>query len=87
MTGILGGEWNLKNFSPMGHIPRGMKLTTDSGESSDITASQLQAYIDLVAGGRLKLPAGPVFPFEKLRDAHRLMDENRANGKMVVVTG
>jgi hypothetical protein len=28
---------------------------------------------------------GPAFPFEALVDAHRAMDENRANGKIVVV--
>jgi len=25
MTGILGGEWTLANFTPMGDIPTGVK--------------------------------------------------------------
>ena len=56
MTGILGGQWELENFRPMGHIPTGVKLTTYAGESGDITAPQLQEYLELVAAGELNLP-------------------------------
>jgi NADPH:quinone reductase-like Zn-dependent oxidoreductase len=70
----------------MGHIPTGVKLTSYAGEASDITTSQLQEYVELVATGDLKLQVGPVFRFEKLREAHELMDANRAGGKIVVLT-
>ena len=86
MTEILGGKWELETFRPMGHIPTGVKLTSYAGESGDITTSQLQEYVKLVATGDLKLQVGPVFRFEKLREAHELMDANRANGKIVVLT-
>lgn len=85
MTGILGGQWVMEEFSPMGHIPTGVKLTTYSGASSDITQEQLQEYVSLVEHGRLKLPLGPTFRFTELQDAHRVMDENSANGKIAVV--
>jgi NADPH:quinone reductase-like Zn-dependent oxidoreductase len=84
MTGILGGRWTLDNFRPMGDIPTGVKLTSYSGEASDITRTQLQRYVALVESGALTLKLGPSFPFESLRAAHAMMDENRANGKMVV---
>jgi NADPH:quinone reductase-like Zn-dependent oxidoreductase len=84
MTGILGGKWVLPEFRPMGHVPTGVKLTSYSGESSDITSAQLQQYISLVEAGGLTLKLGPSFPFEQLQEAHRLMDENRANGKIVI---
>ncbi len=84
MTGILGGRWTLDNFRPMGDIPTGVKLTSYSGEASDITRAQLQRYVALVESGALALKLGPSFPFESLREAHALMDENRANGKMVI---
>jgi len=84
MTGMLGGRWVLPEFHPMGDVPTGVKLTSYSGESGDITVAQLQEYIGLVESGALRVKLGPVFPFEKLPDAHRLMDENRANGKIVV---
>jgi NADPH2:quinone reductase len=84
MTGILGGSWTVKDFHPMGDIPTGVKLTSYSGEASDITRSQLQHYISLVESGSLTIKLGPSFPFQNLREAHIMMDENRANGKMVV---
>ena len=84
MTGILGGKWVLSAFRPMGDVPTGVKLTSYAGESSDITPQQLQEYVSLVESGKLTLKLGPSFPFEKLQEAHTLMDENRANGKIVV---
>ena len=86
MTGILGGKWELEAFRPMDYIPTGVKLTSYAGESEDITRDELQGYVDKVAQGRLSLKTGPVFPFEELPDAHQLMDENRAGGKIVVLT-
>jgi len=84
MTGMLGGQWVLPEFHPMGDVPTGVKLTSYSGESGDISAAQLQAYIGGVESGALQVRLGPVFPFERLPEAHRLMDDNRANGKIVV---
>lgn len=87
MTGILGGEWELAAFRPMEHIPTGVKLTSYSGGSGDITLERLQDYVSLVEKGALKLKLGPTFAFDDLVEAHRAMDANRANGKMVVVHG
>ena len=69
----------------MGDIPTAVKLTSYAGESSDITQEELQRYVSLVEADELKLKLGPVFRFEDLQDAHRLMDSNRANGKIVVM--
>jgi len=84
MTGILGGQWTLSNFRPMGDVPTGVKLTSYSGEASDISAEQLQRYVSLVESGGLSLKTGPRFDFDRLREAHELMDSNRANGKIVI---
>ena len=85
MTGILGGEWELSSFRPMGHIPTGVRLTSYSGSASDISREDLQRYVSLVEAGELQIRQGPVWAFEQLQEAHRAMDENQANGKMVVV--
>jgi NADPH2:quinone reductase len=85
MTGILGGKWKLDDFHPMDDIPTGVKLTGYSGGSGDITAEELSRYLKLVERGSLRLTLGPTFRFEELVKAHRAMDENSANGKMVVV--
>ena len=84
MTGILGGEWVLPEFSPMADVPTGVKLTSYAGESSDLAPAQLQAYVSLVESGELKLKLGPNFPFERLQEAHTTMDENMALGKIVI---
>ncbi|MCA9628262.1 MAG: zinc-binding dehydrogenase [Myxococcales bacterium] len=85
MTGILGGSWSLERFTPMDDIPTGVKLTSYSGGSTDITQAELQRYVDLVERGELELQVGPVLPFERLRDAHRLMDQSNAGGKIVIL--
>ena len=84
MTGILGGQWTLSEFHPMGDVPTGVKLTSYSGKASDISVEQLQRYVSLVEAGDLKLKTGPRFPFDRLQEAHAMMDENRANGKIVI---
>ena len=84
MTGILGGKWVLHDFHPMGDIPTAVKLTSYSGEAADLSPQQLQDYVALVEKGELEVKTGPVFEFEELIEAHKLMDANRAGGKIVV---
>jgi len=84
MTGILGGKWVLNDFHPMGDIPTAVKLTSYSGEAADLTPQQLQNYVGLVEKGELEMKTGPVFEFEELVEAHRLMDANQAGGKIVI---
>ncbi len=85
MTGILGGQWELSSFRPMGQIPTAVRLTSYSGGAEDISREQLQRYVAMVEAGELDIQRGPVWRFDQLRDAHQAMDGNRANGKMVVV--
>jgi NADPH2:quinone reductase len=84
MTGILGGKWVLSDFHPMGDIPTAVKLTSYSGEAADLTPEQLQSYIDLVENGELEVETGRTFEFEELADAHKIMDDNQAGGKIVI---
>lgn len=85
MTGILGGQWELPSFRPMGDIPTAVRLTSYSGGASDISREQLQDYVSMVERGALEIRRGPVWGFDELPAAHRAMDENAANGKMVVM--
>jgi NADPH2:quinone reductase len=45
----------------------------------------MQKIVDRVADGTYKAKPVKVFPFERIPDAHRLMESNGANGKIVVV--
>jgi len=85
MTGILGGQWELASFRPMGHIPTGVRLTSYSGGANDISRAELQRYVSMVERGELSIRTGPKWTFDQLPLAHQAMDENRAGGKMVVV--
>jgi NADPH:quinone reductase-like Zn-dependent oxidoreductase len=84
MTGILGGKWVLDDFHPMGDVPTAVKLTSYSGETSDLPPETLQVYLRAIAAGELHIARGPVFQFHQLVEAHRLMDQNAAGGKIVV---
>ncbi len=85
MTGILGGQWELASFRPMGQIPTAVRLTSYSGGAGDISREQLRKYVSMVESGQLEIQRGPMWRFDQLPLAHQAMDENRANGKMVVV--
>ena len=87
MTGMVGGRWELDRFSPMAAIPTSVRLTTYAGGAEDFAATPLQAFIDELQAGRAKLPLGPVFHLDDIARAHRCMEENRAAGKIVVLTG
>jgi NADPH:quinone reductase-like Zn-dependent oxidoreductase len=39
-----------------------------------------------VAAGKLRIPVGRVFRLGQIVEAHRLMEENKAGGKIVVLT-
>lgn len=43
------------------------------------------APLETAIGGELSIRRGPKWTFDQLPLAHQAMDENRANGKMVVV--
>ena len=45
----------------------------------------LQSIADDVAKDRFKAKPSRVFKFEDIREAHRVMEANEANGKVVVV--
>jgi NADPH:quinone reductase len=40
--------------------------------------------VDRVAQGIYKTKPAAVFPFNEMRDAQRLMESNKANGKIVI---
>lgn len=86
MTGMVGNKWTLDQFSPMGSIPHAVNLTTYSGGQHDFMATPLEDLVQQIADGRLKVPIGKVFKLDEIVEAHRCMEENRAGGKIVVLT-
>ncbi len=85
MTGIVGNKWSFDNFSPMEAIPTAVCLTSYAGEVEDFMKTPLQALCDQIAAGALKVQVGKVFQLDEIVEAHRLMEENKAGGKIVVL--
>jgi len=84
MTGILGSEWTMKEFTPMGDIPSLGRLTVYMGESKNLSKELLQEFIDEVENGSIKLNIDKVFRLDQLAKAHEYMEDNKAKGKLVV---
>jgi NADPH2:quinone reductase len=86
MTGILGNEWTMKEFTPMGDIPSLGRLTVYMGESNNLSKELLQEFIDEVEKGTIKLNIDKVFQLDEVAEAHQYMEDNKAKGKIVVRT-
>jgi NADPH:quinone reductase-like Zn-dependent oxidoreductase len=84
MTGILGNEWTMKEFTPMGDIPSLGRLTVYMGEAGNLSKVWLQEFMDEVAKGTLHLNIDRVFTLDEVAAAHQYMEDNKASGKIVV---
>ena len=86
MTGIVGDKWSFDNFSPMEVIPTAVSLTTYAGDSEDFMRTPFGDLIELIETGTLRVPVGKTFTLDEIVEAHRCMEENKAGGKIVVLT-
>jgi NADPH:quinone reductase-like Zn-dependent oxidoreductase len=86
VTGMVGNSWSFENFSPMEAIPTSVCLTTYAGEAEDFVRTPLEELSEQVASGKLHVQIGRVFTLDEIVEAHRCMEENRAGGKIVVLT-
>ena len=86
MAGIVGNQWTFEDFSPMESIPTAVNLTTYSGGPEEFMATPLEELAKQVKEGKLKVQVGKVFKLDEIVEAHRVMEENSAGGKIVVLT-
>lgn len=90
LAGWLGGLDPIPDFNPLLQMSSGVYLTffgsfvfgTPQFPLSDVPLQSIAADI---AAGRYQAKPSRVFRFEDIREAHRVMEANEANGKMVVV--
>jgi NADPH:quinone reductase-like Zn-dependent oxidoreductase len=85
MTGIVGNKWSFENFAPMQAIPTAVCLTSYAGESADFMQTPLDELAQKVSAGTLRIQIGRVFSLDEIVEAHTLMEENKAGGKIVVL--
>lgn len=86
MSGMVGNSWSLRDFSPMEAIPTGVNLTSYAGGSEEFMLTPLNELAVLVKEGKLDVKVGKTFKIDEIVEAHRCMEENRAAGKIVVLT-
>ena len=85
MTGIVGNKWAFENFAPMEKIPTAVCLTSYAGESDDFMQTPLEELAQQIAAGALRIQIGHLFRMDEIVEAHRMMEENKAGGKIVVL--
>jgi NADPH:quinone reductase-like Zn-dependent oxidoreductase len=86
MTGIVGNKWSFDQFAPMEVIPTAVCLTAYAGESDDFMRTPLNDLAKQIQAGTLHIQVGKTFHLDEIVEAHRVMEENKAGGKMVVLT-
>jgi NADPH:quinone reductase-like Zn-dependent oxidoreductase len=67
-------------------IPTSVRLTTYDGGPKDFMLTPLDELAEHVAAGTLRVQVGKVFKLDDIVEAHRCMEENKAGGKIVVLT-
>ena len=86
MTGMVGNKWSFDDFAPMEVIPTAVGLTVYAGEATDFLRTPLEELAQQIAAGGMPIQIGRVFHLSEIVEAHRLMEENKAGGKIVVLT-
>src|SRR5215470_6098226 len=90
LAGWLGGLDPIPDFNPLLQMASGVYLTffgsfvfgTPGFPLSDVPLQQIAAN---VAAGQLDAKPVRVFGFDNIQEAHRVMEANKAGGKLVVV--
>jgi NADPH:quinone reductase-like Zn-dependent oxidoreductase len=86
VTGMVGNKWSFDNFSPMDVIPTAVRLTTYAGGAEDFMLTPLDDLVERIAAKQFPIQIGRVFKLDEIVEAHRCMEENKAGGKIVVLT-
>jgi NADPH2:quinone reductase len=89
LVGFLGGGGPL-TLEPVFQMPSGTHLSVFASAvitgTPEFPLSEIpfQDIVDRVAAGTYKAKPAKIFRFEDIQEAHRLMESNQANGKLVV---
>ena len=70
----------------MDAIPTSVCLTSYDGGPAAFMNTPLQELVDQIAAGTLPVSIGKTFKLDEIVEAHRTMEENKAGGKIVVLT-
>lgn len=82
-VGMLSNEWIVKDFYPIGYLPKGVRLSAYGGEATDMPPAVLQRFLDRIADGSIDLGPATTYRLEDMPRAHADIDANRVAGKLV----
>jgi NADPH2:quinone reductase len=90
LAGFLGGLAPISDFNPLLQMASGVHFSFFGsfvfGEPGfPLSDVPLQDIVQMVANGKFQAKPAKVFQFDEIREAHRIMEESQANGKMVVL--
>ncbi|MBI3896975.1 MAG: zinc-binding dehydrogenase [Gammaproteobacteria bacterium] len=89
LAGFLGGGTPISSFDPLSQMPSGVHLSFFASfmfGTPEFPLSQvpLQSIVERAESGVYRAKPARVFRFDEIQEAHRLMETDRANGKLVV---
>ena len=87
MVGSVSGKWAFDDeFSPMVSIPTAVSLTAYHSSAKAFVETPLDEIVEQLGTERIKGLVGKVFDgLDKINEAHKCMDEDKAGGKIVVL--
>jgi NADPH2:quinone reductase len=90
LAGFLGGLSPISDFNPLLQMASGVHFSFFGsfvfGEPGfPLSDVPLHDIVQMVANGKFQAKPIKVFQFDEIREAHRIMEESQANGKMVVL--
>ena len=86
MMGMVGNKWWIDKFSPMDSIPSCVNLTIYDGGVTEFMEMPLDYLVRQVEQGKMVVPIGKTFHLDDIVEASRIQEENKAGGKIVVLT-
>ena len=89
LAGFLGGLAPLASFNPLLQVPSGVHFSFFGSfaygtPEFPLSEVPIQTIVDRVAAGTYRAKPARTFRFDEIQAAHRLMESNQANGKLVV---
>lgn len=90
VVGLLDHVASIPDFNPLFQMPHagvhfsGFVSWSLGTPEVPLSGIPFQGIVDRVVSGAYKAKPAKVFRFEQIREAHRLMESNEANGKIVV---
>ncbi len=89
LAGFLAGMDPVEGFNPIFDVPSDVRLSffgsfVLGSEGYPTESIPMQSIVDGVSSGRYSARPAKVLPFEEIGEAHRLMESNEVEGKLVV---